>query len=86
MEREKMDLEYDLNRLEALNVKYASTSRELVQSSRDFDQAQDKRKDARLKLTGWGTDLNTHIDDDEKWSVNLDEVEQLCHIIELKDK
>jgi hypothetical protein len=39
MEREKMDLEYDLNRLEALNLKYASTSRELVQSSRDFDQA-----------------------------------------------
>jgi hypothetical protein len=86
MEREKMDLEYDLNRLEALNVKYASTSRELLQSSRDFDQAQDKRKDARLKMTGLGTDLNTHIDDDEKWSVNLDEVEQLCHIIELKDK
>jgi hypothetical protein len=57
-----------------------------VQSSRDFDQAQDKRKDARLKMTGLGTDLNTHIDDDEKWSVNLDEVEQLCHIIELKDK
>jgi len=37
-------------------------------------------------MTGFGNDLNTHLDDDKKWSVNLDEVEQLCHIIELKDK
>jgi hypothetical protein len=37
MEREKMDLEYDLNRLETLNVKYASTSREFLQGWRDFD-------------------------------------------------
>ncbi len=81
-----MDLEYDLNRLETLNVKYASTSREFLQGWRDFDQAQDKRMDARSKMTGFGNDLNTHLDDDEKWSVNLDEVEQLCHIIELKDK
>lgn len=39
MEREQVDLEYDLNRLEALNVSYASTTRELLSSLRDYDQA-----------------------------------------------
>lgn len=78
MEREQVDLEYDLNRLEALNINYASTTRELLSSWRDFDQAQDKRKDMRSKMAGFRDNINTHLDEDEKWSVNLDEVEQLC--------
>lgn len=40
----------------------------------------------RTKMTGFRDDINTHLDDKEKGSVNLDEVEQLCQIIDLKDR
>lgn len=37
-------------------------------------------------MAGFRDGLNTHLDDDDKWSVNLDEIEQLCQIIDLKDR
>lgn len=39
LERENVDLESDLHRLEELNVKYAPTTRQLLQGWRDFEIA-----------------------------------------------
>lgn len=43
MEREQVDLEYDLHRLEELNVKYPPTTRELLQVWAQFDKEMDGR-------------------------------------------
>ena len=86
MEREQVDLEFDLHRLEEQNVKYAPTTRELLQSWREFDQAQDERKAMRARMVNIRDQINTHLDENDKEPINMDEVQQLCHIIELKDK
>lgn len=86
MEREHVDLEYDLHRLEELNVKYAPTTRELLQNWSEFDKAMDERVSGRAKLLKIRDKLPTKVDDGNNDGINMEEIEGLCKTIEEKDR
>ena len=76
-----------MERLDELTSRYAPLSRELVDVTREFEKAQDAREKHRLTLGDFRDQVNTHIDENEKGEeVNMDEVENLCQMIDQKDK
>jgi chromosome segregation ATPase len=76
-----------MERLDELTSRYAPLSRELIDQTREFEKAQDAREKHRLTLGDFRDKVNTHIDENEKGEeVNMDEVENLCQMIDQKDK
>lgn len=52
----------------------------------EFDRAQDERKKRRLELNGIRDRVNSHLDEQESYEVNFQEVEDLCQMIDDKDR
>jgi hypothetical protein len=86
MEREHVDLESDLHRMEELNVKYAPTTREFLQNWSQFDQAMNDRIAQRGKMLKIRNELPTKIGEIEPDEINMEEVEELCRTLEKKDR
>lgn len=78
IQKDRNDIEDDIQRLTDLAVRYEALDRELLNVTDEFDRAQDERKKRRLDLNGIRDRVNSHLDEHETHPVNFQEVEDLC--------
>jgi len=86
IQKDRNDIEDDIDRLTILAIRYEALDRELVNVTEEFDRAQDERKKRRLELNGIRDRVNSHLDEHQSYEVNFQEVEELCQMIDDKDK
>ena len=79
-------MEEDIARLRELSARYGQMDRQMAECAAEFEKAQDLRKKHRLKLAGIFDQVNEHLDENLANEVNFDEVEELCKMIDEKDK
>lgn len=60
--------------------------REMANCAAEFERAQDARKRHRMQLAGIFDRVSEHLDENLANEVNFDEVEELCKMIDEKDK
>jgi len=65
---------------------YAILDRKLEETVGNFNIANDKRIQARTRVINIRSEFNTHLNENVKMPVDLAEVEDLCKMIEEKDK
>lgn len=76
----------DTERLAKLRPQYAALDKQLKEAVNRFNEACDNRQKARSKVSNIREEINTHLDEDAEFTVDLDEVEELCKMIEAKDR
>ena len=86
MQKDKEDMEQDIARLRDLSTRYGQMDRQMAECAQEFEKAQDMRKKHRMKLAGIFDRVNEHLDENLANEVNFDEVEELCKMIDEKDK
>ena len=86
LQRDKLDLETDLDRLNKLSGRYALLDRQMEDCTAEFEKSQDIRKQHRLQLAGIFDQVSQTMDENLANDVNFDEVEELCKMIDEKDQ
>ena len=86
MQKDKEDAEMDIARLQELSARYGQLDRQMQDCANEFNKAQDLRKKHRLQLGSIFDRVNQHLDENLANEVNFDEVEELCKMIDEKDK
>ena len=86
MQKDKEDMEVDIARLRELSVRYGQMDRQMAECAAEFEKAQDLRKKHRMRLAGIFDQVNEHLDENLANEVNFDEVEELCKMIDEKDR
>lgn len=65
---------------------YAALDKKFKESTDEFFAAHQKRSATREAVINIRNSLNTHLNEDAEFTVDLSEVDELCQIIEEKDK
>jgi len=76
----------DVERLTKLRPAYADLDRQLAAAVQRFNEACETRANARVKVSNIREEINTHLDEDAEFTVDLDEVQELCTMIEDRDR
>jgi hypothetical protein len=76
----------DADRLSELRVTYNALDKKLSETVNEFNNANKVRVEARSRVLLMREELNTHLDENVIMPVDLAEVEDLCRMIEEKDK
>lgn len=82
----KSDLEKPVRDLAALNEKSKQLDERILDLTSGYDAAQDARKLNRQALASIRDSVNNHLDEDKCVATNLSEVEELCKLLDQKDK
>ena len=86
IKKDRVDIEDDIQRFTLLSQRYADLDREFLKCTDEFEKAQNQRKDRRVESLNIRSKVNTHLDEHETSEVNFAEVENLCQMIDAKDK
>ena len=86
LKKDQSDMEADLRRLQELEKRYDELERDQQQCTADFEKVQDKRKEARVQLSGIFDQVSEALDENLANEINFDEVEELCKMIDEKDQ
>jgi hypothetical protein len=76
----------DSERLVELRKTYNALDKRLAETVDNFNDANSVRVKARCRVTNMREELNTHLDETVTLPVDLAEIEDLCRMIEEKDK